>query len=129
MGFTDFFLDYIPMYAKFRTVASILVIAEFTIPLLAMLALKKIVEDPAILTKNMKALGASWLLTAGIALLFALMPSVFFSSFVSSSEMHALQNGIPQEYLGPTGDVHLRLLAFFLPDHHRNLPVVALSLQ
>ncbi len=35
MGFTNFFLDYIPMYAKFRTVASILVIAEFTIPLLA----------------------------------------------------------------------------------------------
>ncbi len=101
MGFTDFFLDYIPMYAKFRTVASILVIAEFTIPLLAMLALKKIVENPEILTKNFKALGISWLLTAGIALLFALMPSVFFSSFISSSEMHALQNGIPQEYLGP----------------------------
>ncbi len=101
MEFTDFFLDYIPMYAKFRTVASILVIAEFTIPLLAMLALKKIVEDPTILTKNIKALAASWALTAGIALLFALMPSVFFSSFVSTSEMHALQSGIPQEYLGP----------------------------
>ena len=41
MGFTDFFLDYVPMYSKFRTVASILVIAEFTIPLLAMMALKK----------------------------------------------------------------------------------------
>ena len=49
MGFTDFFLDYVPMYDKFRTVASILVIAEFTIPLLAMLALKKLVEDPACL--------------------------------------------------------------------------------
>ena len=33
MGLTDFFLDYVPMYDKFRTVASILVIAEFTIPL------------------------------------------------------------------------------------------------
>lgn len=31
MPFTNFFLDYVPMYAKFRTVASILVIAEFTI--------------------------------------------------------------------------------------------------
>lgn len=41
MPFTDLFLDYVPLYAKFRTVASILVIAEFTIPLLAMLALKK----------------------------------------------------------------------------------------
>ena len=45
MGFTDFFLDYVPMYAKFRTVASILVIAEFTIPLLAMLALKEVMEN------------------------------------------------------------------------------------
>ena len=52
MPFTDFFLDYIPMYSKFRTVASILVIAEFTIPLLAMMALKKIVDEPDLLTKK-----------------------------------------------------------------------------
>ncbi len=44
MPWTDFWLDYVPMYDKFRTVASILVIAEFTIPLLAMLALKEIIE-------------------------------------------------------------------------------------
>ena len=42
MGLTDFFIDNMPMYAKFRTVASILVIAEFTIPLLAMLALREL---------------------------------------------------------------------------------------
>ena len=46
MWFTDLFLDYMPMYAKFRTVASILVIAEFTIPLLAMLALKELLQNP-----------------------------------------------------------------------------------
>ena len=45
MGFTNFFLDYIPMYAKFRTVASILVIAEFTIPLLAALTLKRLLTS------------------------------------------------------------------------------------
>ena len=56
MDFTNFFLDYVPMYAKFRTVASILVIAEFTIPLLAMLALKKIVDEPEILKQK-----ARWL--------------------------------------------------------------------
>ena len=43
MPWTDLWLDYVPMYDKFRTVASILVIAEFTIPLLAMLALKEII--------------------------------------------------------------------------------------
>ena len=40
MGLTDFFIDYVPMYNKFRAVSSILVIAEFTIPLLAIFALE-----------------------------------------------------------------------------------------
>ena len=71
MPFTNFFLDYIPMYSKFRTVASILVIAEFTIPLLAMMALKKIVDEPDLLTKKAKFVYISFGLTGGIALLFA----------------------------------------------------------
>ena len=54
MGLTDFFIDYVPMYNKFRAVSSILVIAEFTIPLLAMLALKQIVEHPELLREKAK---------------------------------------------------------------------------
>ena len=100
MPFTNFFLDYIPMYSKFRTVASILVIAEFTIPLLTMMTLKKIVDEPDILTKKIKYVYISFGLTAGIALLFALMPTLFFSDFISSSEMQALKS-IPAEYLTP----------------------------
>ena len=100
MGFTDFFLDYIPMYAKFRTVASILVIAEFTIPLLAMLALKKLMDEPEQLKPRMKYVGISFLLTGGISLLFSVMPSMFFDSFISSSEMRAIQ-GLPAEYIQP----------------------------
>ncbi len=100
MGFTDFFLDYVPMYAKFRTVASILVIAEFTIPLLAMLALKKLLEEPEMMKPRMKYVGISFLLTGGVALLFAMMPSAFFDSFISTSEMQALK-GLPAEHVGP----------------------------
>jgi len=100
MSFTDFFLDYIPMYAKFRTVASILVIAEFTIPLLAMLALKKIVEEPELLKNKAKWFITSFVLTAGCCLLFALMPKVFFSDFISYNEMMALKE-IPAEQLTP----------------------------
>lgn len=100
MGFTDFFIDYVPMYSKFRTVASILVIAEFTIPLLAMMALKKIVDDPDILAKKIKYLYISLALTAGLALLFALMPTMFFSDFISSQEMQALSQW-PAEQLNP----------------------------
>jgi hypothetical protein len=88
------------MYAKFRTVASILVIAEFTIPLLAMLALKKVVDEPEVMTKKMKYIYISFVLTGGIALLFALMPKLFFSDFISYSEMRAMSQ-IPAEQLTP----------------------------
>ena len=100
MGFTDFFLDYVPMYAKFRTVASILVIAEFTIPLLAMLALKKLLDEPEQMKPRMKYVGISFLLTGGVAMLFSLMPSVFFDSFISSGELRAIQS-LPAEYIQP----------------------------
>ena len=100
MGFTDFFLDYVPMYAKFRTVASILVIAEFTIPLLAMLALKEIFNGEVTKEKLKMPLIISFVLTGGVSLLFSLMPSFFFDSFISSSEMHALQS-LPAEHIQP----------------------------
>lgn len=99
MPLTNFFIDYIPMYAKFRTVASILVIAEFTIPLLAMLGLKKILDTPSVLNKQIKYVYISFGLTAGFCLLFALMPSVFFSNFVSAQELEAMKS-IPAEYQG-----------------------------
>lgn len=100
MPLTNFFIDYMPMYAKFRTVASILVIAEFTIPLLAMLGLKKILDTPSVLNKQIKYVYISFGLTAGFCLLFALMPSVFFSNFVSAQELEAMKS-IPAEYQGP----------------------------
>ena len=101
MGLTDFFIDYVPMYNKFRAVSSILVIAEFTIPLLAMLALKQIVERPELLREKAKAFFISLGLTGGLSLLFALAPRVFFPSYVSTMEMNALQNALPAEHLAP----------------------------
>ena len=100
MPFTDFFLDYVPMYAKFRTVASILVIAEFTIPLLAMMALKKLFDESDGFAKYSKPVYISFGITAGFCLLFALMPTMFFDGFISSNEMHALST-LPQEHIQP----------------------------
>ena len=100
MGLTDFFIDYVPMYNKFRAVSSILVIAEFTIPLLAMLALKEIVSSPDILKERRKEFLVSFGLTGGLALLFAVMPKVFFPSYVSTMEMNALQS-FPTDQLVP----------------------------
>ena len=119
MWFTDLFIDYVPMYAKFRTVASILVIAEFTIPFLALLALKKIIDTPDAIKGRIlppsawfskekrevaKGLQVNWLyvsygITAGLCALFAIMPTVFFDGFISPAEMHALSQ-IPEEELG-----------------------------
>ena len=103
MGLTDFFIDYVPLYNKFRAVSSILVIAEFTIPLLAVLALKEFIGKPAVLKKkeNRTALFISLALTAGVALLLAVAPGMLFSDFVTPREMAALQQGLPQEHLMP----------------------------
>ena len=100
MPFTDFFIDYVPMYAKFRTVASILVVAEFTIPFLAMLALKTLFDEPEKTKARLKYVGISFLLTGGVAMLFSLMPKVFFSDFVSQSEMQAMSQ-MPADQLTP----------------------------
>ena len=111
MPFTDLFLDYFPLYAKFRTVASILVIAEFTIPLLAMLALKEIVENSKFEIQSSKGnnfqlstinsqLLIAFALTGGMCFLFWLMPDMFFGNYISTQEVMGLQgltqNGVPQ---------------------------------
>lgn len=100
MPLTDFFIDYVPMYNKFRTVSSILVVAEFTIPLLAMLALKEIIEKPSEVFSNKKALYTSLGVTGGFSIIFAIAPTLFFSSFVSAQEMQALQS-LPAEHIQP----------------------------
>ena len=127
MPFTDFFIDYMPMYAKFRTVASILVIAEFTIPLLAMLALKKMVDEPDLLTKKFRWLCVSFALTGGVALLFALLPKVFFPDYVSTSEMRAL-SGLPAEHVGPLlQNLTEMRVAMFTADAWRSFLIIVIG--
>ena len=127
MPLTDFFIDYVPMYAKFRTVASILVIAEFTIPLLAVMALKTLIEEKEALKQNMKYVYISFGLTAGVALLFALAPSLFFSSFISDAEMQALKN-IPTEYLSPLmANLTQMREAMFSADCYRTVFIIVIG--
>lgn len=128
MGFTDFFLDYVPMYDKFRAVSSILVIAEFTIPLLAMLALKEIVTRPQVLKENLKALYVSFGLTAGLALLFAVAPRLFFPSYLSSMELNALQGSNLGEHLAPIlANLEEMRVAIFTADAWRSFFIVAVG--
>ena len=99
MPLTDFFIDYVPLYNKFRAVSSILVIAEFTIPLLAIFALKRLLEEPEILKQEKKPLGISLLLTAGIALLLAVAPGSLGSGYVPAQEAQMLQNAVNQQMI------------------------------
>ena len=99
MWLTDLFIDYVPMYDKFRAVSSILVIAEFTIPLLAMLALVKILKEPELLRKQWKGLVVCLVLTAGVALWMAVPGTPSPAHYVPAQEMQMLQSAADQGYL------------------------------
>lgn len=122
MPFTDFFLDYVPMYAKFRTVASILVIAEFTIPLLAMLALKKVIDEPEYIKKHLDYLYVSFALTAGLCLLCGLFPGMF--DYISAAERQAF-SGASADQLAPFfANLTEMRKAVFTADCYRSLLVI-----
>ena len=134
MWLTDLFIDYMPMYAKFRTVASILVIAEFTIPLLGLLAMKKLIDEPEsikstrfkIKGKPVNWLYVSFILTAGVAALFAIAPTLFFDSFISSAEMRALSQ-IPEDQLSPLlSNLREIRIATFVSDCWRSVVIIVL---
>jgi hypothetical protein len=87
---TNLFLDYFPYYNKLRAVSSMMVIAELCIPILAILALKEIVDNPSVLKKKIRIPGIkseisafylSLASTGGLVLLFIIAPTVFFSFF------------------------------------------------
>ena len=139
MPFTDFFLDYVPMYDKFRTVASILVIAEFTIPFLGLLALKKLVEDPDCLRgtdgrfPRIHYLTLSFALTGGIAFLFWLMPDTFFGNYLSTSDTVYMNQYVQAGYIpqdmssGILANMSEMRRAMFTADAMRSFLVVAVG--
>lgn len=97
MWFTDLFIDYIPMYSKFRTVESILVIAQFTMPLLALLAVKQLFEEKDPWKKYKVAIFASFGVTLFICFLGIISPSIF-GSFVGDAET-SIKDQYPQIFI------------------------------
>lgn len=126
MPFTDFFIDYIPMYSKFRTVASILVVAEFTIPLLAMMALKRIVEEKDVLRDNMKWLYLSLAMTAGVAAVMAVTGGMGFD-FVSSAERQALSQFPPEDLNPLLADITNVRQMIFTADCWRTVVIIVIG--
>ena len=132
MPWTDLWLDYVPMYDKFRTVASILVIAEFTIPLLAILALREVVTNPNNPNAR-RAFGYATILTAGPCLLFWLIPDMFFGNYISSSEMNMLNSAVAQGYIpqdmlaGIVANLNEMRRAVFSADAGRSLLIIVVG--
>lgn len=96
MPLTDLFLDYFPGYNKFRAVSMILVIAEFTLPLLGFVALNKFLTSDS--DNKKKPLQLAFYIVGGLTLIFALIPSLFFD-FVGGQDANLAKNGWPIDAL------------------------------
>ncbi len=104
MPLTEFFLDHFPAYNKFRAVSMILVVAEFTIPLLAILAINKILKNPdffkhkikiAFIKKEISVQNAffiSFAITGGLSLIYYIMPGL--TTFFGDGEYDKMYNQI-----------------------------------
>ncbi|MDE7116696.1 MAG: YfhO family protein [Muribaculaceae bacterium] len=126
-AFTDFFIDNFPGYNKFRAVASILVIVEFTIPLLAIMAVRKMLETENYLQRFGMVFYTVFGLGAIVCFLGWVAPSMFGEPY-STSEIQQLQqagafsnpqyynilNAIRETRLSLVSTDSLRSLAFIL---------------
>ncbi|MFN8711526.1 MAG: YfhO family protein [Bacteroidota bacterium] len=95
-GLTEFLFHNIPGYNKFRAVSMILVIACLTIPLMGMLAIKEIMDNPDIFKTQKRAFWIALGITGGITFLVAIMPSSFVTA-VSDREVAQVQQSYVKE--------------------------------
>ncbi|WP_027136492.1 YfhO family protein [Gaetbulibacter saemankumensis] len=92
LGFlTNFFIDYVPLYNKFRAVTSIQVILELCIPVLAVFGLVKLFGNEYKNQDKFRALKKTTLITGGLALLFLMFKSSLFD-FVGINDGFYRQN-------------------------------------
>lgn len=82
---SDLFFDYFPLYNKFRSVTFILCVSQTMFPLLAVLALKDLIDQPFDKKRFNKSLQYSLAITGGLSLLFMLVPGAFFD-FTSAAD-------------------------------------------
>ena len=92
----NFFMFYnFPLYNKFRTVEMALVLASMAMPVLGFLGLKTIIDKPELIKKDTKWFLVAFVLTGGVSLILALIPSSFYS-FLSPMEQQQIGAQIQQ---------------------------------
>ena len=126
MWLTDWMIDHFPMYNKFRTVASILVIAEIAMPILAVLGLRELFKEPDGWRKHKVALLASFGLCAAICLLTAIAPGIF-GHFSAEEHEQLVASGQIQQY--PSVDAAIAAVrgALVSSDAWRSLIVILIG--
>lgn len=95
MGLTDFFLDFVPGYNKFRAVTIILAVTELAIPLLAVLFADKVFRNPELLQENKKKFFVASGAVAGFVLLLLAAPEALIT-FLSEAELDAFSGQMDQ---------------------------------
>ena len=75
---TQFFIDFVPLYNKFRAVSSIQVILELCIPVLSIFGLSRLFNEFEKKEQKLYALKWSFIITGGILILFLILKSVLF---------------------------------------------------
>ncbi len=90
MPLTDLFFDYFPGYNKFRAVSMILVVAEFTIPLLGILAFERMTNGSIQKADAIKYLKYALYITGGFCAVTLVMPGLF-TNFVATSDAQYLE--------------------------------------
>ena len=121
MWLTDIFINYVPLYNKFRTVSMTLVATGFGITLMAILALKEVFNEKTDKKKLIRPLMISAAIVGGIALIFALMPSLSGDFISPSDAQYTGNNAFLKETLPMDRAALLRADAF------RSLMFVLLS--
>ncbi len=107
--FSEFFINYFPGYNKFRTVSMTLVMAELAVPLLGILATKRILDGEVTKEEVMAALKKSFLIVGGITLLFAVVPGLFLN-FSAPIDDQLRSSGWPDRFLSAIRDDRKHLL-------------------
>ncbi|MDP2335182.1 MAG: YfhO family protein [Bacteroidota bacterium] len=95
---TNLMLDYFPGYNKFRDVKNIIVIQQFAMALLGVLAIKEVYQRKISSAEFMKGLKYAFGITGGIALIFAVIPG-FAGSFSGNTDAQYMQMGWPQQLI------------------------------
>jgi hypothetical protein len=117
---TNLFIDYVPLYNKFRAVSSFQVIAELCIPLLGILAIKEFIFTEISKKEKLEAIKKAFYVTSGL-ILIGLFYAISFSTF------EGLRDANYSQYEGLLDAVISDRKSLLYNDSFRSLVLISVS--